>query len=78
MNKFDICEMVTNLIVERLEAGVVPWQMRWKTSGGMPRNLVYKKLTGVLTSGTCSALVSKNRESKFINSGVGLYIQRIL
>ncbi len=35
--------MVTNLIVERLEAGVVPWQMPWKTSGGMPRNLVSKK-----------------------------------
>ena len=43
MNKFDIYEMVTNLIVEHLEAGVVPWQMPWKTSGGMPRNLVSKK-----------------------------------
>jgi antirestriction protein ArdC len=35
--------MVTDLIVQRLEAGVVPWQMPWKTSGGMPRNLVSKK-----------------------------------
>lgn len=35
--------MVTNLIIERLEAGVVPWQMPWKNGGGMPRNLVSKK-----------------------------------
>jgi antirestriction protein ArdC len=44
MQKFDIYQMVTNLIVQRLEAGVVPWQMPWKSSGGMPRNLVSKKL----------------------------------
>lgn len=43
MNKFDIYEMVTNLIVDRLEAGVVPWQMPWKSNAGMPRNLVTKK-----------------------------------
>ncbi len=41
--KFDIYEMVTNLIVERLNAGVVPWQMPWKSGGGIPRNLVSKK-----------------------------------
>ncbi len=35
--------MVTNLIVERLEAGVVPWQMPWKSGGCIPRNLVTKK-----------------------------------
>lgn len=35
--------MVTNLIVERLEAGVVPWQMPWKTAGAIPRNLISKK-----------------------------------
>lgn len=43
MNNFDIYETVTNLIVERLEAGVVPWQMPWKTSGAVPRNLISKK-----------------------------------
>jgi antirestriction protein ArdC len=43
MKKFDIYEMVTNLIIERLEAGVVPWQMPWKTANSMPRNLVTKK-----------------------------------
>ena len=35
--------MVTDLIVQRLEAGVVPWQMPWKSSNAMPRNLVSKK-----------------------------------
>ena len=35
--------MVTNLIIQRLEAGVVPWHMPWKTAGGFPRNLVSKK-----------------------------------
>ena len=35
--------MVTNLIVERLEAGVIPWQMPWKSGGAIPRNLVSKK-----------------------------------
>ena len=43
MKRFDIYQMVTNLIVERLEAGVVPWQMPWKSSNAMPRNLVSKK-----------------------------------
>jgi len=36
--------MVTKLIIERLEAGVIPWKMPWKTVGGMPMNLVSKKL----------------------------------
>lgn len=43
MKKFDIYELVTKLIVERLEAGVIPWQMPWKSGGAMPRNLVSKK-----------------------------------
>jgi antirestriction protein ArdC len=43
MKRFDIYETVTNLIVERLEAGVVPWHMPWKTSGSIPRNLISKK-----------------------------------
>jgi antirestriction protein ArdC len=43
MDKFDIYEMVTNLIIQRLEAGVVPWHMPWKTTGAMPRNLASKK-----------------------------------
>lgn len=43
MQNFDIYEMVTNLIIQRLEAGVVPWKMPWKTAGAMPRNMVSKK-----------------------------------
>ncbi len=43
MKRFDIYETVTNLIVERLEAGVVPWQMPWKTASAIPKNLVSKK-----------------------------------
>jgi antirestriction protein ArdC len=40
MNKFDIYEVVTQKIIDRLEAGVIPWQKPWRNSGGMPRNLV--------------------------------------
>ena len=56
--KFDIYEMVTNLIIERLEAGVVPWQMPWKSPGLHRVTSFPKNLTVGLTSGTCSALVS--------------------
>jgi antirestriction protein ArdC len=44
MQNFDIYEMVTKLITDRLEAGVVPWHMPWKTAGAMPRNMVSKKV----------------------------------
>ena len=40
MNKFDIYEVVTQKIIDRLEEGVVPWKMPWRTTSGMPRNLV--------------------------------------
>lgn len=40
----DIYEMVTNLIIERLEKGVIPWQMPWKTETGLPQNMVYRKV----------------------------------
>jgi len=42
--RFDIYEMVNKLIIERLEAGVIPWQRPWKSSSAMPRNLVSKKV----------------------------------
>lgn len=41
---FDIYEMVTNLIVERLEKGVIPWQMPWKSENGLPQNLIHRKV----------------------------------
>ena len=37
-------EMVTRLITERLEAGVIPWKMPWNGASAMPRNLVSKKM----------------------------------
>ena len=41
---FDIYEMVTHLIIERLEKGVIPWQMPWKTEVRLPQNMVYRKV----------------------------------
>jgi len=41
---FDIYEMVTNLIIERLEKGVIPWQMPWKAEVRLPQNMVYRKV----------------------------------
>jgi len=43
-SSFDIYEMVNSLIIERLEKGVIPWQMPWKTETGLPQNMVYKKV----------------------------------
>ncbi|WP_430817637.1 ArdC family protein [Carboxylicivirga sp. RSCT41] len=43
MNNFDIYETVTNLIIDRLEKGVIPWALPWKTSDAIPRNLISKK-----------------------------------
>jgi len=53
MKNFDIYQMVTDRIVERLEAGVVPWQMPWKTANGMPRNLVSKRAYRGFNFGIC-------------------------
>jgi antirestriction protein ArdC len=39
-NKFDVFEVITQKIIDLLNQGVVPWQIPWKTSSGMPRNLV--------------------------------------
>jgi antirestriction protein ArdC len=41
---FDIYEMVTNLMIERLEKGVIPWQMPWKAETGLPQNMVHRKV----------------------------------
>jgi len=42
-SSIDIYEMVTNLIIERLDKGVIPWQMPWKAETGLPQNMVHKK-----------------------------------
>ncbi len=38
-----VYEIITNLIMKKLEEGVIPWQKPWNTQGSMPRNLVSKK-----------------------------------
>lgn len=40
--KLDVYEMVTNRIIELLEAGTVPWQQPWSDSG-VPMNLISKR-----------------------------------
>jgi antirestriction protein ArdC len=40
--KLDVYEMVTNRIIELLEAGTVPWQKPW-TEAGVPMNLISKR-----------------------------------
>lgn len=48
MNKLDLCEVVTQKIIDRLEAGVVPWQIPWRTKNGMPRNMISNRsYTGI-------------------------------
>jgi antirestriction protein ArdC len=39
----DLYESITNRIIAQLEAGTVPWRKPWKSSGGLPRNLISKK-----------------------------------
>lgn len=38
----DVYSLVTNRIIELLEAGTIPWQKPWNTSG-IPRNLLSKR-----------------------------------
>lgn len=38
----DVYSLVTNRIIELLEAGTIPWQKPW-TSNGIPRNLLSKR-----------------------------------
>lgn len=40
--KLDVYEMVTNRIIDLLEAGTVPWQKPW-TEAGVPMNLISKR-----------------------------------
>jgi len=40
--KLDVYQLVTNQIIQRLEAGVIPWQKPW-ADAGMPMNLISKR-----------------------------------
>jgi len=39
-----VYDQITERIVELLQKGTVPWHKPWKAQGGLPRNLVTKKL----------------------------------
>lgn len=41
--KLDVYQMVTDRIIELLEAGTLPWQKPWHESGGLPMNLISKR-----------------------------------
>ncbi len=43
MSKFDIYEIITQKIIDLLENGIIPWQIPWRTAGGIPRNLVTQR-----------------------------------
>ena len=43
MNKFVIYEVVTQKIIDLLKAGVVPWEIPWRTANVMPQNLVTQR-----------------------------------
>src|SRR5262249_27696925 len=38
-----VYEIITNRILQQLEAGVVPWQRPWNAAAGQPRNLLSQK-----------------------------------
>lgn len=38
-----VYEIITNIILKKLEEGTIPWQKPWNTRESMPRNLVSKK-----------------------------------
>jgi antirestriction protein ArdC len=41
--KKDVYQIITDRIIELLEAGTVPWHKPWKASTGWPRNLITNK-----------------------------------
>ena len=38
-----VYEIITNRIIEKLEAGIIPWHKPWQSVEGMPKNLISKK-----------------------------------
>ena len=38
-----VYEIITSKIIEKLEAGIVPWHKPWHSVEGMPKNLITKK-----------------------------------
>lgn len=57
---FDVYRMVTNLIIKKLEEGVVPWKKPWKNAG-LPQNLITRRpYTGINTWLLASMEFSQN------------------
>ena len=38
-----VYDIITNRIIEKLEAGIIPWHKPWQSAEGMPKNLISKK-----------------------------------
>ena len=38
-----VYEIITNRIIEKLEAGIIPWHKPWHSVEGMPKNLITRK-----------------------------------
>jgi len=38
-----VYEIITSRIIEKLEAGIIPWHKPWQSVEGMPKNLISKK-----------------------------------
>jgi len=41
--KMKVYEIITSRIIEKLEAGIIPWHKPWHSVEGMPKNLITKK-----------------------------------
>lgn len=39
-----VYEIITTIIMKKLEEGTIPWQQPWTTRASMPRNLVSQKV----------------------------------
>jgi len=44
--KNEVYEIITSRIIEKLEAGIIPWHKPWQSVEGMPKNLISKKSIG--------------------------------
>jgi antirestriction protein ArdC len=43
MEGIDIYKRITDLIIDRMQAGVIPWQQPWKSADNLPQNLVSRR-----------------------------------
>lgn len=43
MEGIDVYKRITDLIIDRMERGVIPWQRPWKSAESLPQNLISKR-----------------------------------